>query len=61
LLYTILCVVFEARVINLCDRDIATVCWLLHPNVLEGSVLKMAILFATTICSVGLLKLGFIL
>ena len=24
LLYTILCVVFEARVINLCDRDIAT-------------------------------------
>jgi len=23
LLYTILCVVFEARVINLCDRDIA--------------------------------------
>jgi hypothetical protein len=25
LLYTILCVVFEARVINLCDRDIATV------------------------------------
>ena len=25
MLYTILCVVFEARVINLCDRDIATV------------------------------------
>ena len=24
MLYTILCVVFEARVINLCDRDIAT-------------------------------------
>jgi len=24
LLYTILCVMFEARVINLCDRDIAT-------------------------------------
>jgi hypothetical protein len=24
LLYTILCVVFEAKVINLCDRDIAT-------------------------------------
>jgi hypothetical protein len=24
LLYTILCVVFEARVINLCGRDIAT-------------------------------------
>ena len=24
LLYTILCVVFEARVNNLCDRDIAT-------------------------------------
>jgi len=24
LLYTILCVVFEARVINLCDHDIAT-------------------------------------
>ena len=24
LLYIILCVVFEARVINLCDRDIAT-------------------------------------
>jgi hypothetical protein len=24
LLYTILCVVFEARVINLCDCDIAT-------------------------------------
>jgi len=24
LLYTILCVVFEARVINLCDRDIVT-------------------------------------
>jgi len=24
LLYTILCVVFEARVINLCDRNIAT-------------------------------------
>jgi len=24
LLYTILCVVFEARVINLCNRDIAT-------------------------------------
>ena len=24
LLYTILCVVFQARVINLCDRDIAT-------------------------------------
>ena len=24
LLYTILCVVFEVRVINLCDRDIAT-------------------------------------
>ena len=24
LLYTILCAVFEARVINLCDRDIAT-------------------------------------
>jgi len=24
LLYTILCVVFEARIINLCDRDIAT-------------------------------------
>jgi len=27
LLYTILCVVFEARVINLCDRDIATDTW----------------------------------
>jgi hypothetical protein len=26
LLYTILYVVFEARVINLCDRDIATFC-----------------------------------
>ena len=24
LLYTMLCVVFEARVINLCDRDTAT-------------------------------------
>ncbi|KAL9372495.1 hypothetical protein Peur_034739 [Populus x canadensis] len=30
------------------------VCWFLHLNVLEGSVLKMAILFATTICSVEL-------
>jgi len=27
LLYTILCVVFEARVTNLCDRDIATAVW----------------------------------
>jgi hypothetical protein len=27
LLYTILCVVFEARVINLCDRDIATIAY----------------------------------
>jgi len=25
LLYIILCVVFEARVINLCDHDIATI------------------------------------
>ena len=25
LLYTILCVVFESRVINLCDRDLATI------------------------------------
>jgi hypothetical protein len=25
LLYIILCVVFKARVINLCDRDIATI------------------------------------
>jgi len=37
------------------------VCWFLCPNVLEGSVLRMAILFSTTICSVGLLELGFIL
>jgi hypothetical protein len=27
LLYTILCVVFEAKVTNLCDRDIATAVW----------------------------------
>jgi hypothetical protein len=40
LLYTILCVVIEARVINLCDRDIATSIYkntLINMNLLESN------------------------
>jgi hypothetical protein len=49
LLYTILCVVFEARVINLCDRDIATLNKLCLVNTLiffSSLVLLLFILFS---------------